>query len=136
MMNKKDIKTIDHQKRVAVNISNDDRLFITAEAKADFNSALDDQVSYGLRKYGTQLQFANGRSSVNDALLELADAVQYITQAKNELELLALFITSPDMDYDAKFYEVIESIVYNKKILSNSKRQKLDNAWRQIEANE
>ena len=45
-----------------------------------FSEILAAQCAKGEAKYGTRLQTFNGRDALNDALAELVDAVQYVTQ--------------------------------------------------------
>jgi hypothetical protein len=48
------------------------------------NSALDAAVARGMATYGTPLQSHNGRDAYADAIEELVDAAQYLTQARME----------------------------------------------------
>lgn len=47
---------------------------------------VESQSAIGLKKYGTVLKTNNGRDANLDAMQELADALQYITQKETELE--------------------------------------------------
>lgn len=42
---------------------------------------------FGTEKYGTPLQYSNGRNPINDAVQELLDLLAYLTQA-DRVELL------------------------------------------------
>jgi hypothetical protein len=47
--------------------------------------------AFGIAKYGTPLQYDNGRDPVNDAMQELLDLIAYLTQA-DKVELLPLVV--------------------------------------------
>jgi hypothetical protein len=61
---------------------------VTPIARDWFNSTLTSQAAKGLGKYDTALRTNNGRNALQDAMDELADAVQYVTQAEMERRAL------------------------------------------------
>lgn len=67
-------------------------LAVTDVARDLFNKTLTKQSDAGLEKYGTRLQYCNGRSALNDSFQELADLSQYLTQLGMEHKLMLAFI--------------------------------------------
>lgn len=60
------------------------RRAVSPVAREMFEDILKQQEERGLRKYGTRLETFNGRNAVLDAMAEVVDTFQYLTQAYME----------------------------------------------------
>ena len=60
------------------------RRAVSPVAREMFEGILEQQEAKGLKKYGTRLETFNGRNAILDAMAEVVDTFQYLTQAYME----------------------------------------------------